>query len=634
VVLERKMIQNEIVVVTKSIEVEEGKEVEENHDQDNVGELALQLVEDRGEVIVVEEPPVLGSRSSSRGYSNNVDEMKEEKVDGSGGEEDMENKKKICTEEGSYTRCELTIQRVETHLLDPSPLSLSSLSRGSSFGEGVDGAMVATELSLMTLNNAAGETETTAAEEEKVADVDTSHDQEPVSVQETLSSRNIRVAVVGNVDAGKSTLIGTLTTSFLDDGRGSSRTSIMKHRHEIESGRTSTSSSHLLGFRSSGEAIAGRDKIRSNKMKSEDEIARASFRIVTLMDLAGHEKYLKTTIHGVSSGMADYGLILVNSRHPPTHMTQHHLNLCCSYGIPVIVVFTKVDGCPDHALATSKKELAKLLKSPDVGKRPFAVKTEADVATCVGKLHTLAPMLDISCVNGTGLNLLKKLLFALPKRRKHEKKINRPFEFLVEDVFNNVPGVGSVVSGFVNAGELTVGATQVYIGPTDDGTFLKTTAKSAHIARINTTHITAGQSATLAFSLNKESRKKLRRGMVVVRDNPTSTKEFDAEICVLKGEGTTIRESYQAYVHILNVRQTAFARNIEIVNNNALGLPPSHGAKHDSEGIVLRPGSRAKVRFEFAKRPEYIRVGMRMLFRDGRVRGVGIVTGIPAVAAA
>jgi len=603
VVLERKMIQNEIVVVTKSIEVEEGKEVEENHDQDNVGELALQLVEDRGEVIVVEEPPVLGSRSSSRGYSNNVDEMKEEKVDGSGGEEDMENKKKICTEEGSYTRCELTIQRVETHLLDPSPLSLSSLSRGSSFGEGVDGAMVATELSLMTLNNAAGETETTAAEEEKVADVDTSHDQEPVSVQETLSSRNIRVAVVGNVDAGKSTLIGTLTTSFLDDGRGSSRTSIMKHRHEIESGRTSTSSSHLLGFRSSGEAIAGRDKIRSNKMKSEDEIARASFRIVTLMDLAGHEKYLKTTIHGVSSGMADYGLILVNSRHPPTHMTQHHLNLCCSYGIPVIVVFTKVDGCPDHALATSKKELAKLLKSPDVGKRPFAVKTEADVATCVGKLHTLAPMLDISCVNGTGLNLLKKLLFALPKRRKHEKKINRPFEFLVEDVFNNVPGVGSVVSGFVNAGELTVGATQVYIGPTDDGTFLKTTAKSAHIARINTTHITAGQSATLAFSLNKESRKKLRRGMVVVRDNPTSTKEFDAEICVLKGEGTTIRESYQAYVHILNVRQTAFARNIEIVNNNALGLPPSHGAKHDSEGIVLRPGSRAKVRFEFAKRP-------------------------------
>jgi len=248
--------------------------------------------------------------------------------------------------------------------------------------------------------------------------------------------------------------------------------------------------------------------------------------------------------------------------------------------------------------------LSKLLKSPDIGKRPFAIKTEADVATCVGKLHTLAPMIDVSCVNGEGLDLLRKMLFALPKRRKHEKKLNRPFEFLVEDVFSNVPGVGSVVSGFVNAGELDVGGnSQVYVGPTDDGTFIKTVAKSAHIARINTAHITAGQSATLAFSLNKEMRKKLRRGMVVMRDNPTSTLEFDAEICVLKGEGTTIRESYQAYVHILNVRQTAFARNIEIVNNNALGLLPTHGGKHDSEGIVLRPGSRAKVRFEFAKRP-------------------------------
>jgi GTPase len=349
------------------------------------------------------------------------------------------------------------------------------------------------------------------------------------------------------------------------------------------------------------------------------------------MDLAGHEKYLKTTIHGVSSGFADHALILVNSRHPPTHMTQHHLNLCCSFGIPVIVVFTKIDGCPEHAFKTSKDEVTKMLRSPEVGKRPYVVRNEADITTVMDKLHTLAPMIETSCVTGQGLELLQKMLFSLPKRRRHEKKVSRKFEFLVEDIFN-VPGVGAVVSGFVNAGELTVGSNcHVYVGPTDDGTFMKTVAKSAHIARINTTHITSGQSACLAFSLNKEMRKKLRRGMVVLQDNPTSTREFDAEICVLKGEGTTIRRSYQAYVHILNVRQSAFAKNIEIVNHNPVGLPPSHSAAKDEEGdgIVLRPGSRAKVRFEFAKRPEYIRPGMRMLFRDGRVRGVGIITSIP-----
>jgi len=513
----------------------------------------------------------------------------------------------LHTAPGVPTRCTMTIQRVETHLLDPSPASLMDIAKASN----ADCQTNRTDVSRPT-----------TVENESAVSQGSSP---TTSISDTLSKRNIRIAVVGNVDAGKSSLIGTLVTSSLDDGRGKSRTSIMKHRHEIESGRTSTATTHLLGFRSDGEAIGGKDQVRANKPKSEDEIARESHRIVTLMDLAGHEKYLKTTIHGVSSGFADYALILVNSRHPPTHMTQHHLNLCCSFGIPLIVVMTKVDGCPEHALKTSKSEVCRLLRSTDVGKRPFAVRTAQDVETCMDKMHSLAPIIETSCVTGEGLTLLQMMLFSLPKRRHHENKVNRPFEFLIEDIFN-VPGVGAVVSGFVNAGELTVGGkAEVFVGPTDDGTFMKTIAKSAHIARINTHHVTAGQSACLALSLNKEMRKKLRRGMVVLKENATSTKFFDAEICVLKGEGTTIRRSYQAFVHILNVRQSAYARHIELVKNVALVLPGRHHNDAD-DGIVLRPGCRAKVRFEFAKRPEYIRPGMRMIFRDGRVRGVGIIT--------
>lgn len=323
VVLERRMIQNEIIMG------DDGK---------------IRLVKDgEGEILVVEEPPVLGRVKDDF----KLEDEKEEKS--SGGE------RKLSTAEGAYTRCELTIQRIETHLLDPSPICLSTLSsRASSFADGVDASMAATQLEKMHIDDSSPQ------KEETKSSAEANEEDHAVSVEETLSSRNIRIAVVGNVDAGKSTLIGTLTTSALDDGRGSSRCAIMKHRHEIESGRTSTATSHLLGFRHSGEPIAGRDRIRANKLKSEDEIARESYRIITLMDLAGHEKYLKTTIHGVSSGMADYGLILVNSRHPPTHMTQHHLNLCCSFGIPVVVLFTKVDGCPEHALETSKKELTKV----------------------------------------------------------------------------------------------------------------------------------------------------------------------------------------------------------------------------------------------------------------------------------
>lgn len=47
-----------------------------------------------------------------------------------------------------------------------------------------------------------------------------------------MSENHIRVAVVGNVDAGKSSLIGTLTTGQLDNGNGSSRRLITVHKHE------------------------------------------------------------------------------------------------------------------------------------------------------------------------------------------------------------------------------------------------------------------------------------------------------------------------------------------------------------------------------------------------------------------
>jgi len=48
------------------------------------------------------------------------------------------------------------------------------------------------------------------------------------------------VAVTGNVDAGKSTLLGVLTHGVLDDGRGIARQKLFRHKHEVETGRTSS----------------------------------------------------------------------------------------------------------------------------------------------------------------------------------------------------------------------------------------------------------------------------------------------------------------------------------------------------------------------------------------------------------
>lgn len=64
---------------------------------------------------------------------------------------------------------------------------------------------------------------------------------------------DLRVAVLGNVDSGKSTLLGVLTQGELDNGRGRARLNLFRHLHEIQTGRTSSISFEILGFDSRGQ---------------------------------------------------------------------------------------------------------------------------------------------------------------------------------------------------------------------------------------------------------------------------------------------------------------------------------------------------------------------------------------------
>lgn len=58
---------------------------------------------------------------------------------------------------------------------------------------------------------------------------------------------------MGNVDAGKSTLLGVLTHGELDNGRGFARQKLFRHKHEMESGRTSSVGNDILGFDHEGQ---------------------------------------------------------------------------------------------------------------------------------------------------------------------------------------------------------------------------------------------------------------------------------------------------------------------------------------------------------------------------------------------
>ena len=123
----------------------------------------------------------------------------------------------------------------------------------------------------------------------------------------------VRVAVVGNVDAGKSTLLGVLTHCVLDDGRGNARTKLFRHKHEIESGRTSSVGNDILGFDASGNIVNEPDP--HGALLDWGKICRKSSKVITFIDLAGHEKYLKTTIFGMMGHSPDFCMLMVKIKY-------------------------------------------------------------------------------------------------------------------------------------------------------------------------------------------------------------------------------------------------------------------------------------------------------------------------------
>lgn len=409
----------------------------------------------------------------------------------------------------------------------------------------------------------------------------------------------IRIAVLGNVDAGKSTLLGVLTKDMLDDGRGKARVNLFRHKHEIESGRTSSIGVEILGFDSRGKVITPENE---RAKLTWDDICIKSSKVFSFIDLAGHEKYLKTTVFGMTGGAPDYVVLLVGANSGIIGMTKEHLGLAVALQIPVFIVITKIDMCPLNVLESNVQNLVKVLKSSGCKKIPLFVSSIDDVIVASNSFvsERICPIFRVSNVTGEGLDLLKIFMNILKANCSGKYKAHLPLEYQITDTFQ-VPGVGTVVSGTILSGIVHMGDT-LLLGPDYNGNFVSTMVKGIQRKRVNVLSASAGQS--VSFALKKIKRSAIRKGMVMVSKalDPKAYFEFEAEVLVLYHQ-TTIVENYQAMVHCGCVRQTA----------KIVGMDKQ----------ILRTGERAFVRFRFLQTPEYLKPGARLLFREGRTKGVG-----------
>ncbi|KAJ3035932.1 hypothetical protein HK097_003989, partial [Rhizophlyctis rosea] len=323
---------------------------------------------------------------------------------------------------------------------------------------------------------------------------------------------DLRICVVGNVDAGKSTLLGVLTKSVLDDGRGKARVNLFRHKHEIESGRTSSVGMEIMGFDSKGNVVGGakesdKKEVREKEEKGDvvgekkqkigwEEVVERSSKLLTFMDLAGHEKYLKTTVFGMTGCAPDYVMLMIAANN----------------------VITKIDMCPRNVLENTIKQITKILRSSGCRKVPVFVRGKGDVVWCAGRGggERICPIFQISNVTGHGLPLLKLFLNILPPRHSSplptSPNSSSPVEYQITDTFS-VPGVGTVVSGTVISGTVNVGDT-LLLGPDSLGNFVSTMVKSIQRKRVGVNWVGAGVSAS--FALKKVKRSGVRKGMVLV----------------------------------------------------------------------------------------------------------------------
>jgi len=430
------------------------------------------------------------------------------------------------------------------------------------------------------------------------------------------AERDVRVAVIGNVDSGKSTLIGVLTSGELDDGRGKCRKKILRHNHEQTSGRTSSLSQHLMGFKEQSPVHnpVPMSAPPSKKTTAYTKLCDQSDQLVTFVDLAGHEKYLKTTITGLTGTYPDYALIVVGANMGVSKMTKEHIQVAAALKMPMFVVVTKIDICPKQIVEETMQAITKTAKKR-ANRRMFNVTTQKHLDVCFESdpflEKKLCPLFKISSVTGFGLDLLNQFLSRLKPRKswQHRSKyVSQGVNELEIDGTFAVRGVGLVISGVQTIGRFKDNE-KAFLGPFGDESFKQVLLKSIHQKRFPKGFCNEGDTASIAIRfLNKKKeivdRSMIRKGMVVTSKIPEPVWKFRAKLQVLH-HPTTIKEGYQPVVHCGSLE-----RSVEFLK--------IHGEQN-----FLRSGDVALVDLRFVHRPEFLHAGRRIILREGLAKCSG-----------
>lgn len=156
---------------------------------------------------------------------------------------------------------------------------------------------------------------------------------------------------------------------------------------------------------------------------------------ITLIDVPGHEKFVKNMMAGVSA--VDVALLVVAADDGVMPQTLEHFEILNLLDIPLgIVAINKIDLADKDWLELVELDIGELLQ---------------------GSFMEDAPILKVSAETGDGVTQLKTTLLDLCKKVP-DKQDRGIFRLHVDRVFS-MKGYGTVVTGTVSSGSLKIGDT-------------------------------------------------------------------------------------------------------------------------------------------------------------------------------
>lgn len=397
----------------------------------------------------------------------------------------------------------------------------------------------------------------------------------------------LRVAIGGSVDSSKSSLLGVLKTNKLDNGNGSARHHIFNYPHEKKSGRTSSVAQRTL-------------QIKNKK--------------IIFFDLAGHEKYFRTTLFGMSSSYPNLILILVESNRGILKMTKEHILSAIYLRIPIVFIMTKIDIAIPSKLKNNVRKIKKLMKR--AGKKVYEIHNEKDIQKSVDNMScSCIPLFKISLVKGNdidpplsylttylnGLNINKEII--------DEKKNNTLF---VIDKSFRVDGYPLIGSGYMRDGKISVNST-LFLGPVNND-YIQVTIRSIHDDdRNNISFIRKNEIGCIAFKTKSQfikNKKYIKPGMIITNKKIPFVKKFVGLVSIFSNHSSTIKVGYNTLIHCGAVKRSTFVYKITDYDGKELDC--------------IRGGDKkCKIYFTFINGKQFVKLHDRFIFREGRTRGSG-----------